>query len=121
MAAHLSAPFLRSGLALFLLSSALYAPARDQATLAPTPQTTYVYFQRTRGHEKFSTPEVFQQVVNEIHEYLRANGVVALTEDNGLSVGTGLPLSAVQEMARDSGAAYLLLWWSIDRCPSGSR
>jgi hypothetical protein len=32
---------------------------------------------------------------------------VALTEDKGLSSGTELPLFAVQEMARDSGAAYL--------------
>jgi hypothetical protein len=108
MAAHLSAVFLRSGLALFLLLSAPYARARHQATVTPSPQTTYVYFQRARRHEKFSTPEVFQQVVNEIHEYLSANRVVALTEGNGLSVGTELPLSAVQEMARDSGAAYLL-------------
>jgi hypothetical protein len=108
MAAHLSAGFLRSGFALFLLISTPFAPARDQATLTPSPQTSYLYFQRTRGHEKFSTPEVFQQVVNEIYAYLSANGVVALTEGSGLSAGTELPLSAVQEMARDSGATHLL-------------
>jgi len=79
-----------------------------QTNLTPSSQTTYLYFQRTRGHEKYSTPEVFQQVVNEIQAYLTTNGVAALTEGNSLSAGAELPLSAVQEMARDSGAAYLL-------------
>lgn len=108
MAAYLSAAFLRSGFALFLLISTPHALAWAQASLTPSSQSTYLYFQRTRGHEKYSKPEVFKQVVNEIQTYLSANGIVALTEGNVLGVGTELPLSAVQEMARDSGAAYLL-------------
>jgi hypothetical protein len=108
MFANLSALFLRSGLALFLLFSAPYAPATDQVKLTPSPQTTYVYFQRTSWHEKYSTSEAFQQVTNEISAYLSANGVAALAEGNAIAAGTDLPLSTVQELARDSGAAYLL-------------
>lgn len=108
MSAHLSAVFLRSGLALSLLLSAPWAPARHQATVTASTRTSYIYFQRTRRHEKYGTPEVFQQVVNEINQYLSANGVVALMEGNTIAVGNELPVSAVQEMARDSGAAYLL-------------
>ena len=108
MAAQLSARFLLLDLALFLLFCASSAPAKEQATVNPNPQSTYLYFQRTKRHEKYSTPEAFQQVVNEIEAYLSANEVVALTEGNAIAVGTDLPLSAVQETARDSGAAYLL-------------
>jgi hypothetical protein len=46
--------------------------------------------------------------VREIQEYLSANRVAALTEGDALSSGTDIPLSAVQQMARDSGAGYLL-------------
>lgn len=108
MAAYLSGAFLRSGIALFLLLSAPLRPAWAQASVTPSSQSTYLYFQRTRGHEKYSTPKIFQHVVDEIQAYLSAKGVVALTESNDLSVEAELPLSAVQEMARDSGAAYLL-------------
>jgi len=101
-------------LTFFLLLITPCAPAWAQATLGPSSQTTYLYFQRTSAHVKFSTPEVFQEVVNEIHEYLNANGVVALTEDNGLSPESDLPFSAVHEMARDSGAAHLL-YVTVDR------
>ena len=102
------------GLTFFLLLVTPCAPTWAQATFAPSPQTTYVYFQRTSAHLKFSTPEVFQEVMNEIHKYLSANDVVALTEDNGLSSGSDLPFSAVQEMARDAGAAYIL-YVTVDR------
>ena len=57
---------------------------------------------------KLSTPEVFQQVVSEIKGYVSANGVEALIEGNAASSEAELPLSAVQEMAYHSGAAYLL-------------
>jgi hypothetical protein len=102
------------GLALIVLFTAPNGAARAQATSAATPETSYVYFQRTNRHVKFSTPEVFQEVVTDLREYLSANSVVARTEDNDLSSGAELPLSAVQEMTRDSGAAYLL-YVTVDR------
>jgi hypothetical protein len=108
VAAHSFKSLMRSSFALFLLSSASYAPAWGQAASISSPQMTYVYFQRTSGHVKFSTPELFLQVVGEVKGYLSASGVMAVTEGSALSSGAELPLSAVQEMARDSGAAYLL-------------
>jgi hypothetical protein len=109
MAAQFPVSFLESAFVLFFLSSTPNTPALSQAAApTPNPHTTYVYFQRTSGHVKLSTLEVFQQVVNEIRGYFSANGVVDLREDNNLSSQAELPLSAVQAMARDSGADYLL-------------
>lgn len=108
MSARLLIPILRSLLALVLLSSALYRPSPAQEIPASAPQTTYVYFQRTGRHVKLGTPEVFDQVVSEFREYLASKRVAALTESNVLALGAELPLSALQEMAHDSGAAYLL-------------
>ena len=108
MPTHFPAPFLRSALALYLLSSAPCSPAWAQTNPASSPQTTYVYFQRTSRHAKFSTPAVFDQVVGEFREYLSTSRIATLTENNVLSLGAELPLSAVQEMASDSGAPYLL-------------
>ena len=108
MFARLLATILRPVLALFLVSSEFYWSSSAQEIPVSTPQTTYVYFQRTGRHVKFGTPEVFDQVVSEFREYLATNRVAALTESNVLTLGAELPLSAVQEMARDSGAVYLL-------------
>ena len=100
--------FLSSGFVVFLLSFASYPPAPTQPVSAPSPQTTYLYFHRTSGHMKLSTPQVFQQVVSEIQGYVSANGVATLTEGSVASSEAALPLSAVQEMAQHAGAAYLL-------------
>src|SRR5882724_8771854 len=100
--------FLSSGFIFLLLSFASYLPASAQAVSTPTPQTTYLYFHRTSGHVKLSTPQVFQQVVSEIQGYASANRVATLTEGNDASPETALPLPVVQEMAQHSGAAYLL-------------
>src|SRR5258708_1121355 len=103
-----SASFPSSGFIFFLLSFASYLPPSPQAVSPPTPQTTYLYFPRTSGHVKLSTPQVFQQVVSEIQGYASANRVATLTEGNDASPETALPLPVVQEMAQHSGAAYLL-------------
>jgi len=103
-----SASFRSPGFILLLLSFASYLPASAQAVSTPTPQTTYLYFHRTSGHVKLSTPQVFEQVVSEIQGYVSANGVATLTEGSAASSEAELPWSAVQDMARRSGAAYLL-------------
>ena len=64
MTPPVSAPFLSLGFVLLLLSLASHAPAPAQVVSTPSPQTTYVYFHRTSGHVKLSTPEAFQQVVS---------------------------------------------------------
>ncbi len=103
-----SASFRSSGFILLLLSFASYLPASAQAVSTPTPQTTYLYFHRTSGHVKLSTPQVFEQAVSEIQGYVSANGVATLTEGSAASWEAELPWSAVQDMAHRSGAAYLL-------------
>lgn len=100
-------PFFCLGLALFLLIVAPCAPAWAQVEPTSISPTTFVFFQRTSGHMKYSTPEVFQQAVDDIQEFLRANGIATVPGTNVSSSG-GLPFWAVQEMARDSNAAYLL-------------
>jgi hypothetical protein len=100
--------YLSIALAFFLLIAAPFASAQEQLESTSTPKTTYVFFQRTSGHVKASRPEVFQQVVDDIKEYLKTNRIAAVTEQNVPSSGAELPLSAVQEMARGSKAAYLL-------------
>ena len=99
---------LRLPLALFLLAPTHHASAASQSTPTPNSETTYIYFQRTSHHVKLGTQDVFDQVVSEFREYLTSNRVVVLTENNVLALGAELPLSAVQEMARDSGSAYLM-------------
>lgn len=103
-----SARYLSPSLAFFLVMAAPSASPREQVESTAIPQTTFVFFQRTSGHVKHSTPQVFQQAVDDIGEYLKTNGVAAVTEGNVSSSSAELPLSAVQEMARGSKAAYLL-------------
>jgi hypothetical protein len=83
------------GLTWLLLLVTPYAPARAQASLPPTPQTTYVYFQRTSGHVKFSTPQAFQKVVNEIWE-------VETSAGGGIS-SRNAARDALQKLLRRSG------------------
>ena len=114
MPIHLLALCLRPALVLFLVNSALHATSSAQSAVAQSPQTTFVYFQRTNHHVKLSTPDIFDQVVTEFREYLSTNRVAAMTENNVVSLGTALPLFAVQDMAHDSGSAYLL-YVTVDR------
>jgi hypothetical protein len=96
---------------LFLIF-APHLPAWAQVEPTGSPQTAFVFFQRTRGHARNSTPDVFKQVVDDIQGYLKANRVAVVIDVP--SWGDELPLPAVQQMAHDSKAAYLL-YVVIDR------
>jgi hypothetical protein len=69
-------------LAIVLLMFALDVPVRAQTAPAATPPTAFVFFQRTSGHVKLSTPEVFQQVVDEVQEYLKSKRIATITSTN---------------------------------------
>jgi len=109
--------FVSRRVAVAVLTFAVLAPALAQVAGAQSPQTTFVFFQRTRAHQRSSTPQAFKQVVDDIQEYLRTNGVAAVMDANVSSSGEQVPFFAVQQMARDAGASYLLNV-VIDRPPT---
>ena len=111
------ASFVSRGIAFALLTFAALAPAWAQVGGAQSPQTTFVFFQRTHAHQRSSTAEAFKQVVDDIREYLKTNGVATVMDANVSSSGDSVPFFAVQQMARDAGAAYLL-YVVIDRPPT---
>jgi hypothetical protein len=103
--------------ALALLTVAPLAPVCAQDEAAQSPQTTFVFFQRTHSHEMNSTTEIFKQVVDDIEEYLKKNHVGVVMDADVSYAGGQVPLFAVQQMARDSKAAYLL-YVVVDRPPT---
>src|ERR1700686_2543834 len=108
MNSSLAASFLSPVLVFLFLIFAPHLPAWAQVEPTASPQTAFVFFQRTRGHARNSTPDVFKQVVDDIQGFLKANTVAVVINEDLSSWGDELPLSAVQQMAHDSKAAYLL-------------
>lgn len=98
----------RRALAFLLLAVAVHVHAWAQADLTPKSETTFVFFARSNGHVKFSTQEDFQQVVDQVQEYLRENGIGFVSSVSASSSDSEVPLFAVEEMTRDSNATYLL-------------
>jgi len=105
----LSALLLARPFALYFLVIASPVLVLAQIGPAAAPQTSYLYFQQTKALKTYGTaPEEYQQVVRGVQDYLRTNRVATVMEGNILLLNTDLPLSALQSMFRDSGAAYLL-------------
>lgn len=111
--------FVSRGLASALLTFAALAPTWAQIGGVQSPQTIFVFFQRTHAHQRSSTAAAFQQVVDDVQEYLKTNGVATIMDGNVSSSGDQVPFFAVQQMARDAGASYLL-YVVIDRSPTKS-
>ena len=83
-------------------------PAWAQGGATASPQPSFIFFQRTSGHARYSTPEAFQHVVDDLLQYLKANRVALVIGGNSSPSGAEMPWFATQQMARDSKAAYLL-------------
>lgn len=91
-------------------------------TAAPVPsqvnpissEHVFVFVQKTSGVARFSSPQLFQHVVDDLQEYLKAHEIANAIRTDDLSSGVALPFSAVQEMARNSNATYLL-YVMVDR------
>jgi hypothetical protein len=104
---------LRSLLFLFLA----FAPisfSRGQVTTPPRLQTAFVFFQRAEHHVKNGNEHAFQEVVDNIQQYLRANRVTTAGGPHVSSSGAELPLSDMLEMA-GTAKATILLYIVIDR------
>ncbi len=85
----------------------------------PNPQTlhaVFVFLQRTSGHVKYSKPQVFQAVVEDVFAHLKSINVSMASDEFGgrRYSEEEMPLDAVQKIARDSKADSLL-YLVVDR------
>lgn len=97
--------------AVFFLLIAVHMPAQ-QSPSSPA-QTTFVFFQGTSRlarvrQNALVRQDAFPQVVDDLREYLKANGVATVIHSDDLSSGAALPLYAVLDLARAAKASYLL-------------
>jgi hypothetical protein len=93
-------------IALLLLIAVVSATAQENPT--SSADTVFVFVQKTSGAANFGSRQLFEHVVNFLQEYLRANKIASVFRTDDFSSGLALPLSAVQEMARNVNATYLL-------------
>jgi hypothetical protein len=93
-------------IALLLLIAVVSATAQENPT--SSADTVFVFVQKTSGAANFGSRQLFEHVVNFLQEYLKANKIASVFRTDDFSSGLALPLSAVQEMARNVNATYLL-------------
>lgn len=81
-----------------------------QATNPPGQPTVFVFLQRASSHVKYSKPEVFHDVLDDMMRYLKEKNVAMAIDQFGNRTHSEdeMPLATVQGIARDSGATYLL-------------
>lgn len=94
------------GIAFLLLIAVVPATAQEDPT-SPA-DTVFVFVQKTSGAANFGSRQLFEHVVNDLQAYLKANKIASVIRTEDFSSGVALPLSAVQEMARNANATYLL-------------
>lgn len=101
--------FVAAALALGLAETPACAQMVPQSSVSSAPQTSYVYIERTNAYLKFyPAPEEFQKVARDIRDYLATNHVATTDARDTIAVSGKLPLYALQDMARDAGAGYVL-------------
>ena len=73
-------------------------------------QSVFVFVQRAPSHVKYSKPEVFHSVVDDLLGYVKTKNVVQSTDQFGGRTHSEdeMPMATVQGIAKDSGATYLL-------------
>jgi len=104
--------------AICLASFLVCSPSSTQNP-TPVPKTAlsvFVFLIRTENHVKYSSPQVFEEVVDDVYGYLECKRVyLAIDEFGGRRTSTeDIPLESVQKIARSSGAESLLLMM-VDR------
>lgn len=84
--------------------------AKESSPPPPGHHSVFVFMQRTSGHVKYSTSEVFQNVVEDVFAHLNSMNVSIAADSFGgrKSSEDVVPLETVQRIARDSGADFLL-------------
>jgi hypothetical protein len=73
-------------------------------------QQVFVFVQRASSHVKYSKPEVFHNVLDDLVGYLKKKKVAMATDQFGGRSHSEdeMPLATVESIARDTGAQYLL-------------
>jgi hypothetical protein len=80
------------------------------AHAAVDQQKVFVFVQRTDRHAKYSSPEVFHNVLNDLLDYLKTKNVaIAVDEFGGRNHAEGAtPLDTVFTIARDAKASSVM-------------
>lgn len=110
---------------LFAVFAAAFSLAQEQVPVPTGPPTTstsavqqkvFVFVQRTDRHAKYSNHETFQNVVNDLMEYLKTKNVaIAVDEFGGRNAAEGAtPLDIIFNIARDA-KANSVLYVVVDR------
>jgi hypothetical protein len=107
----------------FATLSLAQEPSTAPQSTTPAPATApaeqkkvFVFVQRTDRHAKFSKPEVFHTVLNDLMKYLKTKNVaIAIDEFGGRSYAEGAtPLDTIFTIARDSKASSVM-YVEVDR------
>ncbi len=83
--------------------------AQPAEASAAGPQV-FVFVQRAPSHVKYSKPEVFHQVVDDLLSYIKQKNIATASDQFGGRSHSEdpMPFETVQGIARDAGANYLL-------------
>jgi hypothetical protein len=115
----------KTAVLLVIIFSAMVFIAQEQST-SPPPTTTasasadqqkvFVFVQRTDRHSKYSSPEVFHNVLNDLLDYLKTKNVaIAVDEFGGRNHAEGAtPLDTIFTIARDAKASSVM-YVEVDR------
>jgi len=109
----------KTAVLLLVILSAIISIAQEEST-SPPPSTTasasvdqqkvFVFVQRTDRHAKYSSPEVFHNVLNDLLAYLKTKNVaIAVDEFGGRNHAEGAtPLDTIFNIARDAKATSVM-------------
>ena len=109
---------------LLVIFFAIFSTAQQQSTPSPSTsaspnvnqQKVFVFVQRTDRHAKYSSPEVFHNVLTDLLDYLKTKNVaIAVDEFGGRNSAEGAtPLDTIFNIARDA-KANSVLYVAVDR------
>jgi len=91
-------------------STSPQSAARASASAIVEQQKVFVFVQRTDRHAKYSSPEVFHNVLNDLLDYLRTKNVaIAVDEFGGRNHAEGTtPLDTIFTIAGDAKASSVM-------------
>ena len=102
---------------LLVILFAIFSIAQEQSTAASAAssanvnqQKVFVFVQRTDRHAKYSSPEVFHDVLTDLLDYLKTKNVaIAVDEFGGRNHAEGTtPLDTIFTIARDAKASSVM-------------
>ena len=102
---------------LLVILFAIFSIAQEQSTAPPAAssasvnqQKVFVFVQRTDRHAKYSSPEVFHNVLTDLLDYLKSKNVaIAVDEFGGRNhAESATPLDTIFTIARDAKASSVL-------------